>query len=151
MSLIVYELNEVPKKLFNFYANIFPNSALSKLKLNSYLFETNTADIGHLSPWVTWPTMHRGVSNIQHEISDLGQDLTKVNKEFPSIYDHLAKNGINVGVFGSLQSYPLPKNLDNFSFYVPDTFAAGKECFPKYLSDFQEFNLTGEVPVKDGF
>ena len=142
MSLIVYELNEVPKKLFNFYANIFPNSALSKLKLNSYLFETNTADIGHLSPWVTWPTMHRGVSNIQHEISDLGQDLTKVNKEFPSIYDHLAKNGINVGVFGSLQSYPLPKNLDNFSFYVPDTFAAGKECFPKYLSDFQEFNLS---------
>ena len=29
--MIVYELNEVPKKLFEFYAAAFPNSAFSKL------------------------------------------------------------------------------------------------------------------------
>ena len=86
--------------------------------------------MGELSPWVTWPTMHRGVPNVEHEITDLGQNLTNVNKEFPSVQNILAGQGIKVGVFGSLQSYPLPKNLDNFSFYVPDTFAAGEECFP---------------------
>lgn len=142
MKKIVYELNEVPKRLFDFYADAFPSSAFSKLRALSHLYETNTADAGHLSPWITWPTMHRGVSNLEHEISDLGQDLKSVNKEFPSVFNYLANNDLKVGVFGSLQSYPLPENLDNYSFYIPDTFAAGSECFPKRLTDFQSFNLS---------
>ncbi len=142
MTLMVYELNEVPKKLFNFYADTFPKSAFATLRNNSRLFETETADVGALSPWITWPTMHRGVSNIEHEISDLGQDLSKVNAEFPNIFNVLAENNVKVGVFGSLQSYPLPDNLDGFDFYVPDTFAAGSECYPEQLSDFQSFNLS---------
>ena len=86
--------------------------------------------------------MHRGVSNLEHEISDLGQNLNNINKEYPNIYNILAKQGVKVGVFGCLQSYPLPNNLDNYQFYVPDTFAAGDECFPEILSSFQTFNLS---------
>ncbi|MBO1255349.1 hypothetical protein J3L16_06590 [Alteromonas sp. 5E99-2] len=142
MGVIVYELNEIPQKVFDFYALSHPNSAFAKLRQQSALFQTHTADVGSLSPWVTWPTMHRGVSNIEHEISDLGQDLSRVNGEFPNIYTLLAQQGVKVGVFGSLQSYPLPDNLDNFAFYVPDTFAAGDECFPEALSAFQRFNLS---------
>ncbi len=142
MKTIVYELNEVPKKLFDFYSDAFPKSAFAKLRSESDLFQTNTADVGHLSPWITWPTMHRGVSNVDHQISDLGQDLTDVNFEFPPIWEILARSGVKVGVFGSLQSYPLPKNLDNYDFYVPDTFAAGSECYPSTISDFQAFNLS---------
>ena len=142
MKKIVYELNEVPRKLFDFYAEAFPNSSFAKLQKNGQLFETKTADIGHLSPWVTWPTMHRGVANFDHKISDLGQDLTEVNINFPSVFDLLAQKGTTIGVFGSLQSYPIPKILDNFKFYVPDTFAAGSECFPTNLSEYQEFNLS---------
>ena len=142
MSVIVYELNEVPRRLFDFYADALPHSAFAKLRRHCKLFETLTADVGSLSPWITWPTMHRGVSNVDHEISELGQTLTKVNEEFPNVYNILAQKGIKVGVFGSLQSYPLPVNLDNFCFYVPDTFAAGDECFPDDLSDFQSFNLS---------
>ena len=63
--------------------------------------------------------------------------MTKVNKEFPNVYDFLAKEGFKVGIFGSLQSYPLPKDLENYKFYIPDTFAAGDECFPSELSYFQ--------------
>ena len=140
--MIVYELNEVPKKIFDFYADAFPQSSFAFLRNSSSLFETFTADIGHLSPWVTWPTMHRGVSNKDHSISDLGQDLKQINAEFPPIYNILANKGVKVGVFGSLQSYPMPHNLDNFEFYVPDTFAAGSECYPENLSAFQEFNLS---------
>jgi len=142
MSVIVYELNEVPRRLLDFYADAFPSSAFAQLRKHSNLFESVTADVGSLSPWITWPTMHRGVSNVDHEISDLGQTLTKVNAEFPNVYNILAENGIKVGMFGSLQSYPLPENLENYCFYVPDTFAAGDECFPDKLSDFQSFNLS---------
>ena len=111
MSVIVYELNEVPKRLFDFYSQAFPSSAFAILRHQSTLFRTLTADIGNLSPWITWPTMHRGVSNVDHEISELGQNLQAVNKEFPNVYEILAKDGIRVGVFGSLQSYPLPDQL----------------------------------------
>ena len=142
MSVIVYELNEIPKKILDFYSISHPNSAFAFLRSNSQLFETNTADVGGLSPWVTWPTIHRGVSNLDHEISDLGQDLTKVNKDFPNIYHFLAKEGFKIGIFGSLQSYPLPDDLENYKFYIPDTFAAGDECFPTELSYFQKFNLS---------
>jgi hypothetical protein len=142
MSVIVYELNEVPRKIFDFYAMSHPNSAFAKLREHSSLFQTHTADIGSLSPWITWPTMHRGVSNIKHEISDLGQNLTQVNLEYPNIYNILAKYGVKVGVFGSLQTYPLPVDLKNFEFYVPDTYAAGDECFPDELSAYQIFNLS---------
>lgn len=139
---IFYELNEVPKRIFDFYALAFPDSAFARLRTRSMLFETITADLGELSPWITWPTLHRGVSNVYHEISDLGQDLRYVNLEFPNLYEILAKSNLKVGVFGSLQSYPLPKDLDNYAFYVPDTFAAGSECYPESLEAFQAFNLS---------
>lgn len=142
MHTIVYELNEVPKRLFEFYSDAFPQSAFARLKNNSRLFETVTADVGSLSPWVTWPTMHRGVSNLDHTISDLGQDLSLINNEFPPLWELLAKRGFNVGVFGCLQSYPLPEQYDDYAFYIPDTFASGIECYPKLLSTFQKFNLS---------
>ena len=142
MKTIFYEMNEVPKRLFDFYADAVPGSSFAHLKRNGRLFETVAQDVGHLSPWITWPSLHRGVPNIKHKISDLGQDLKFVNMEFPPLWDLLQQRGLSVGVFGSLQSYPLPKNLDNYTFYVPDTFAAGPECFPEKLNEFQKFNLS---------
>ena len=142
MKTIFFELNEVPKRLFDFYSDAKPNSSFAYLRQYGNLFETVTGDIGHLSPWITWPSLHRGVSNVDHKISDLGQDLRSVNIDFPPIWELLASNNVSVGMFGSLQSYPLPRNLDNYKFYVPDTFAAGPECFPKKLDTFQKFNLS---------
>lgn len=142
MGVIVYELNEVPVRLFEFYARSHPSSAFNTILSRGIKYKTKSADIGELSPWITWPTMHRGVSNVDHEISDLGQDLNNVNKDFPNVYEMLAQKGFKVGVFGSLQSYPLPMDLDNYTFYVPDTFAAGDECYPSVLSAFQKFNLS---------
>ncbi len=142
IKTIFYELNEVPRRLFEFYASAFPNSAFACLSKFSRCTETHTADLGHLSPWITWPTLHRGVSNVEHQITDIGQDLNDVNKDFPPIWELLSSAGINVGVFGSLQSYPTPKNTQNYSFFVPDTFAASPECFPSDLDVFQAFNLS---------
>ena len=142
VKTIFYELNEVPRRLFEFYAAAFPNSAFAHLNNVSICTETQTADIGHLSPWITWPTLHRGVSNIDHHITDIGQDLNHINRDFPPIWDLLSAAGLNVGVFGSLQSYPAPKDTQNYSFFIPDTFAASAECFPSDLDVFQAFNLS---------
>jgi hypothetical protein len=141
MKIIFFELNEVPLKIIQHFTRLYPESWLAKVYANSRRYETIAEDQGHLSPWVTWPTVHRGVSNEKHFISDFGQDLNDQEKQFPAIWNLLAQNGIKVGLFGSLHTYPMPSRTENFSFYVPDTFAAGSECFPKKLEAFQKFNL----------
>ena len=140
-KLLLYELNEVPFRIFDHFARLRPNSTLDRLSRRARRYKTYSEDSGHLSPWVTWPTVHRGITNFDHEISHFGQDLGPVNKEFPPLWSILTENGVRCGVFGSLHSYPVPESLDNYAFYVPDTFAAGPECFPKGLEAFQRFNL----------
>ncbi len=140
-KIILFELNEVPVKIFEFFLKNNPNSTFAKIRQKLKKFETLTADIGALSPWVTWPTVHRGVSNDKHYISDFGENLYEKDKEFPPVWKILARNGVPVGLFGSLHSYPLPVDLNNYKFFIPDTFAAGAECFPQSVEVFQDFNL----------
>ncbi|WP_156495570.1 hypothetical protein [Croceicoccus estronivorus] len=140
-KIVFYELNEVPFKVFDHFAAQMPQSAVAKLKAHARAFETYAEDSGHLSPWITWPTLHRGVTNDDHGISDFGQDLGAADKEFPPIWRLLSARGIKPGVFGSLHTYPIPGNVHDYAFYVPDTFAAGPECFPAKYRAFQDFNL----------
>jgi hypothetical protein len=141
MKVILFELNEVPYKVIHHFCKLYPESNLAKVVSKGRKYETYAEDQGHLSPWITWPTVHRGVTNEKHFISDFGQDLNEQEKQYPAIWNILAKNGVEVGLFGSLHTYPIPETVANFSFYVPDTFAAGSECFPKKLEAFQKFNL----------
>jgi hypothetical protein len=140
-KIILFELNEVPLRIVNYFANAQPESALAKMLPKARKFETYTEDKGHLSPWVTWPTLHRGVPNTKHFIQEFGQPLVDVDREFPPIWKILADRAVSVGMFGSLHSYPPPPSYDNYSFYVPDVFASGAECFPKTIEAFQAFNL----------
>jgi hypothetical protein len=136
MKVILFELNEVPYKVIHHFCKLYPESNLAKVLSKGRKYETYAEDFGHLSPWITWPTVHRGVTNEKHFISDFGQDLNEQEKQYPAIWNILAKNKVKVGLFGSLHTYPMPGAMDNFSFYVPDTFAAGSECFPKKLQPF---------------
>lgn len=140
-KLILFELNEVPWRIFDHYRSIRPNSWIARHFPAFKKYETISENQGHLSPWNTWPTVHRGVANGSHFISDFNQDLTEVDREFPPIWHLLTAAGVNVGVFGSLHSYPMPSDLANYSFYVPDVFAAGSECFPTDVETFQDVNL----------
>lgn len=140
-KLIFFELNEVPVRILDYYRQIRPNSWIAQNFDYLNKFESYSENIGHLSPWNTWPTLHRGVTNEKHFISDFNQDLTQTDKEFPPIWKILADNKIKVGVFGSLHSYPLPQNFENYSFYVPDVFAPSSECHPKQIELFQSINL----------
>lgn len=118
-----------------------PNSWIAKHIGNFKKFETYCENGGHISPWNTWPTLHRGVTNDKHFISDFNQDLAEVDKAFPPVWQILAENKVKTGVFGSLHSYPPPETQGHYSFYVPDVFATGSECFPKNVELFQDINL----------
>ena len=141
-KIIFFELNEVPLKIFDHYVKLFPDSHLNKVINQSKRFETYTEDKGHLSPWVTWPTLHRGVTNENHFISDFGQNTAQVDKEFPPVWQILANNGIKTGVCSSLHTYPLPDTLNNYTFFIPDPFAETPDTHPKSIEPFQKFSLS---------
>ena len=75
MKVIFFELNEVPYKVIHHFCKLYPESNLAKVLSKGRKYETYAEDMGHLSPWVTWPTVHRGITNEKHFISDFGQDL----------------------------------------------------------------------------
>jgi hypothetical protein len=140
-KIILFELNEVPWRVLDDYARDNPHGPLARLLAQASLLETTAHDTS-LSPWITWPTVHRGVTDEDHTISDFNQDLSEIDRAYPPLWQLLARRGVPTGVFGSLHSYPLPADAADYCFYVPDVFAAGSECFPQRLELFQSFNLS---------
>ena len=138
-KLICLELNEVPKEIMEL--------CLSKLSLKDTYFsfkfdKTISYDKGHLHPWVTWSSVHRGVSHEKHLISDINQNCEIQNKVYPTIMDLLSKKGYKVGVFGSMHSGVVdPKNQKYYSFFVPECFSSHPICNPKTLIGLQKLNL----------
>lgn len=141
-KIVFLEANEIPSRVLDFYMTENPDSSLS---LNIPLcrrYETVAADTCALSPWITWPTLHRGVNNESHELLHFGQDLTRADKQFPPIWKLLMENGIRTGVFGPMHSSPLPKDAAKYDFFLPDTFSHTPDSHPDSLTSFQDFNLT---------
>ncbi|MFT4804504.1 hypothetical protein [uncultured Nonlabens sp.] len=141
MKIIFFELNEVPLKILEYYQSMRPNSWIAQNYNKFKKYETFSENAGHLSPWNTWPTVHRGVSNEKHGISELNQDLTAVNKEHPPIWDILSTNDVTTGVFGSLHSFPLPEEKSNVKFHIPDVFSPLPNTHPTSIELFQKINL----------
>ena len=73
-----------------------PGSAFAELVRDRRRTVTTCPDVGILSPWSTWPTLHRGVINERHLITDFGQDLSDVDRSFPPIRKLLQRAGIGV-------------------------------------------------------
>ncbi len=139
--LVVYELNEVPWRVVDWYVARRPNSAFVRLLRGAHTLTTVTRDEGELHPWTTWPSLHRGAYNTAHGIKFINQDLSAA-AAYPPIWESAVAAGLTVGVFGSLQSYPLPAKVEqDYAFYVPDTFAPRDDSFPASCVPFQRFNL----------
>lgn len=142
-KIILFELNEVPYRLLDDYVRRYPKSNFAQFVARSDQYTTvdEERQPTHLSPWVTWPTLHRGISKSQHNIYNLGQVLDEPDKNFPPIWEILSRAGINVGVFSSLHTGQLPPDLRRYQFYFPDPFSATTACHPRELETFQKFNL----------
>ena len=158
-KVILFELNEVPTKIVDYFVRARPQSWLARTARSRKSYSTFMPNVGNLSPWNTWPSFHRGVPNDKHFLSDFNQDTSEVDKEFPPIWKELAKHGASVGVFGSLHSFPVPTDAENVAFHVPDVFAPSSECIPEEIAVFQDINLalsresarnvSGRIPVRE--
>jgi hypothetical protein len=140
-KIILFEMNEVPYRVLDDFASRHPRSNLARLMARSKQFETVCEDQVELDPWTSWPTLHRGVIDEQHRIRHLGQSLESADRQYPPLWELLARHGRRVGVFGSLHSSSVPPSLENYAFYVPDFFADESFVHPPGLRAFQEFNL----------
>jgi hypothetical protein len=139
--ILVLEINEVPWRLIDRFKNEPRFSNIRKFFQGSKTYTTHAVDSGELSPWVTWPSFHRGMANTEHGINYLGQDPATY-KGTP-IWEEYRRRGLPIGVCGSLQSWP-PQDPGESGFYIPDTFAHDERCIPAFVEPFQKFNL-GQV------
>jgi hypothetical protein len=141
-SIIVLEANEVPLKVFDYFCNRRPGSALARLMNRCRQYRTHAEDTGRfLMPWTTWPSFHRGVHDEVHQIYKFGQWEIETDERYPPLWSLLTRNGIRSGVFSSMQSSPLPTNSREFAFYFPDMFGSDASTEPVELQPLQEFNL----------
>jgi len=139
-KLIVFELNEVPYKVIEDFANTNPNSQWSKVMKKGARFNVMNDDSGHLHPKISWQTFHRGVIDKVHKIFEFNQNEPETFERYPTFIDILRKQGVKVGCGASIGSYPIPKSMDNIDFYLPDVFSPSCEAYPAYLEPFQRFN-----------
>lgn len=82
-KIILFELNEVPFRVIDEFCKTYPNSELAALMSRSHQFVTTCEDEIELDPWISWPTLHRGVTDRKHRILSLGQILDKVDEQYP--------------------------------------------------------------------
>ncbi|WP_436795203.1 hypothetical protein [Actinospongicola halichondriae] len=140
--VVVFELNEVPWRIIDWWVAANPTSATARLLEDSSQWTSVCPDEGHLSPWVTWPTLHRGVPNTVHGIGHFGQDTSAADEIAPTWWVRAVQAGRRVGVFGLLHTNELPPDVDRYAFFVPDTFAPSADTHPASLESFQAFNLS---------
>lgn len=136
--VLLLEMNEIPWRLLDAYRSdkAYPN--IERFFRASKTYTTVAVDSGELSPWVTWPTLHRGMSNDKHGILNLGQDPATFGGK--PIWKEFVEQGHAIGICGSMQSWP-PIDPGPGGFYIPDTFAHDEAAFPAYVEVFQRFNL----------
>jgi hypothetical protein len=137
--ILLLEINEVPWRVIDHYIGTAGSTSLGQFFERAHLFTSVAVDTGELSPWVTWPTLHRGLRNEAHGIKNLGQDPGSYRGS--TIWQDVRNAGGSIGICGSLQSWP-PIEPGTGGFYIPDTFAQTDACIPDYLNRIQAFNLS---------
>ena len=141
-KIIFLELNEVPFQVIDVFVDRNPNSQLAKMLSTSSQYLTVCEDKIQLDPWISWPTLHRGVTDEMHQILHLGQSTCAADNKYPPIWKKLKDAGLKVGVVGSLHSNQHQAEQSQYEFFLPDFFADEAFAHPEYLIPLQRFNLS---------
>jgi hypothetical protein len=143
--LIVVESNEVPPRLFQWYAEQFPASAIARLVDEGALRTTANHDLPDLGerelyPSQTWATFATGVPYAHHGVYWYGDPKPAA---YPLYWQLAARAGKRVGIVGALHSSPLAEQASdpNIVFAIPDCFAADDATTPGRYRSFQRLNL----------
>src|SRR5690349_12704812 len=102
--VLLLEINEVPWRMIDRAMANARFGTIRRFFNASKTYTTISRDKGELSPWITWPSLHRGMSNTEHGIQNLGQDVATFRGT--PIWDEYRARGLDIGVCGSLQSWP---------------------------------------------
>ena len=136
--VLLLEINEVPWRLVDLAVRSRRCPSLTAFFDRAATYTSISADEGELSPWITWPSLHRGLNNTEHGIKNLGQDISTFRGT--PLWEEYRKRGLSVGVCGSMQSWPAT-DPGRGGFYIPDTFAHDPCTIPKDIEPLQAMNL----------
>src|SRR5262245_24246698 len=137
-NVLMVELNEVTWDLIDPLIEQGKLPTFARLKREGAWATPMSVDMPpHLDPWITWTTVYTGRTQEDHNVFFLEQPPETIRAE--RIWEICHRNGLRVGVYGSLCSWP-PWKVDGF--YVPDSFAQDTSTHPASLEPIQELNLT---------
>ena len=142
-KVIIFEINEIPLRIFRHFQSLKPGSNIDRLIKNSQVIETLALDVDQsfLYPSQTWASLNTGAPYSAHKIHWYNDPKPA---EYPLYWKTLADSGFTVGAVNTLHSSPAADYADrnpNFKFVIPDCFAADTYTKPKYFEPFQSLNL----------
>ncbi len=157
--LIVFEINEIPLSILEWYAARTPQSTIAEVLDTAAVGRTVASDEGvkDLYPSQTWASLATGVPYDKHGVYWYGDPKPA---EYP-LYWQAAAEHRRVGLVGTLHSSPFEDqcNTDGIAFAVPDVFGPSSTTRPNSLQPFQSFNqamtsrnaraVASTAPIKD--
>ena len=137
-KVLLVELNEVTWDLIDPLIEQGKLPTFARLKREGAWAAPMSVDLPpQLDPWITWTTVYTGRPQADHNVFFLQQPPETITAR--RIWDICHDQGLSVGVYGSLCSWP-PRPVKGF--YVPDTFSPDPSTYPESLRAIQELNLT---------
>lgn len=140
--LIVLEVNELPRRVLEWWGDRTPDSPLWALASEGTVTETVLDEKlpRDLYPSQSWASVGMGVPWEKHQVFWYGDPKPS---EFPFYWQAAAAAGRTVGLVGVLHSSPLAVQCadPNIVFSVPDCFASDDHARPSQLGPLQQLNL----------
>ena len=140
--LIVLEVNEIPKRVLDWWAEREPASATARLLSSGAITETTLNDElpRDLYPSQSWASVGMGVRYTDHGVFWYGDPKPS---EYPFYWQAAAAAGKSVGLMGVLHSSPRAELAagPNYRFVVPDLFGDDPSTHPPKLQPIQELML----------
>ncbi|HYP28470.1 MAG TPA: alkaline phosphatase family protein [Blastocatellia bacterium] len=137
-KVLFVELNEITWDLIDVLIGQGKLPTFARLKREGAWAAPMSVDLPpQLDPWITWTTVYTGRPQSDHNVFFLQQPPETITAR--RIWDICHDQGLSVGVYGSLCSWP-PRPVKGF--YVPDTFSPDPSTYPEDLRAIQELNLT---------
>jgi len=140
--LLVLEINELPKRIVDWWIEREPNSAFAHLVGAGSITETVLDERlpRDLYPSQSWASVNTGVPFERHGVFWYGDPKPK---DFPLYWQVAADAGRSVGLMGVLHSSPrsVQASGPSYRFVMPDLFGDDASTVPTSLGPIQELNL----------